>query len=111
MFGMISTKDLHLIMMKPITRIEYGIDTTYHYGEENLYAYAYKKDDTTYIDCFTKTRYQRCDGIGIKTGDYAIIWAQPVVTEHKIIPISVLKETLEEINKESLGTIPKQKIK
>lgn len=111
MFGTVSTKNLYLVMMNPIIKMErYGFEKIYSCGDDSVYAFAYKKDDDTYIDFFTHTVYKRFNCMTEK-GDYVVRWAKPLIIDRKRVPISVLRESLAELNDISLEEKSKQKIK
>lgn len=112
MFGMVSTKDLYLVMLQQVRRIEQkGHYTNIYYNDDKLYAFAYKKTVKDYVDFFTGTEYCRWDSYFVVEGQYVVRTAKPIITEKKQISVSFLKQQLNELNAESVTALSKSKVK
>lgn len=110
----VSTKNLYVIRLVPIKQvIWYGMEQQVFYDDSSIFTLGYKKkirnfldDDegeTIYTDWLTKTVYKYCN-YRSNRGDCVIIGATPLITEHKRIPISILIEELNALNKQALQT-------
>ncbi|MBE6140215.1 MAG: hypothetical protein E7172_01615 [Firmicutes bacterium] len=100
MFGLISTKDLYLLSLQKVEKIDREVlgETKIYYRNEKIYVFG-RKVLGNFIDVFNETEYFNVTHVGkLKIGMFAVTDAVPVLAEFKYVPKNILLEKLQKLN-------------
>lgn len=108
--GEILNKDLYLVTLRRVSRIEIheGQRSIYFFGDKE-YAFAKRKSNRNYVDVLTGDRYYFYDEPSIGSGDIVISQIESLnTTKYLFLPKQILQEELDEINNEKEKFIKRQ---